>query len=101
MFNIHYDFFLETLIGRNPEKIVRIENLEEDIVTIPFLKNKKDIYIELIKNNPYSNEFSKMVEKKPWKTFYNEENSLIIYEKLRNQFLYYGYDKNSWKDVTP
>jgi hypothetical protein len=42
-----------------------------------------------------------MVEKKPWKTFYNEENSLIIYEKLKNQFLYYGYDKNSWKDVTP
>jgi hypothetical protein len=101
LYNIHYDFFLENLIGRNPEKIVRIENLEEDIVTIPFLKNKKDIYIELIKNNPYSNEFSKMVEKKPWKTFYNEENSLIIYEKLRNQFLYYGYDKNSWKDVTP
>lgn len=99
-YNIHYDFFIEETLGRSPEKIVKLENFENDLKSIPFLKNHGDLIDNFVVINGYENEFSKMTNKKFWKDFYNENNSIIIYEKLKEQFLKYGYDKNSWKNVT-
>jgi hypothetical protein len=87
-------------LGRSPEKIVKLENFENDLKSIPFLKNHGDLIDNFVVINGYENEFSKMTNKKFWKDFYNENNSIIIYEKLKEQFLKYGYDKNSWKNVT-
>lgn len=101
-YNIHYDFFIEEILGRAPEKFVRLEYFEEDLKSIPFLEKYHNLIDEYVKVNRYKNEFSKMIEnQRDWRNYYNEENSLIIYERLKEQFLKYGYNKNSWKDVTP
>lgn len=101
-YNIHYDFFIEKILGRVPEKFVRLEYFEEDLKSIPFLEKYHHLIEENVKVNRYKNEFSKMIEnQRDWRNYYNEENSLIIYERLKEQFLKYGYNKNSWKDVTP
>ncbi len=101
-YNIFMSVRLKKL-NKPVDKFIRIEKFEEDILSLPFIKNNIETLKEVIKTNISENIFSseyenKMGEKrKPWKSFYNQERADILYTKLKCEFDFFNYDKNSWK----
>ena len=86
-----------------PDYFVRVENLEDDIRNLWFVKeNMSDevekIIKETIVNNSYSKEFR---DRLPWQEYYNNSLSNYVYNFLEKDFQLFGYDKNSWKNGTP
>ena len=45
----------------------------------------------------FSSCFDFVVKKESWKEYYNEEISEFVYKKMKNEFDFFNYDKNSWK----
>jgi hypothetical protein len=85
-----------------PDYFVRVENFEDDIRNLWFVKeNMSDevekIIKETIVNNSYSKEFGNRL---PWQEYYNNSLSNDVYNFLEKDFLLFGYDKNSWKNGT-
>jgi hypothetical protein len=37
---------------------------------------------------------------KPWRSYYNQNLADIVYGYMKDNFDFFGYDKNSWKDGT-
>lgn len=88
--------------GRNPDYLVKVENLYDDIINLPFIQDKSNpIFLglmdESIKNNNYFQEYG---SKPHWKEHYDETTANILYEYLEKDFILGNYDKNSWKDGT-
>jgi hypothetical protein len=106
----HHDEFLNIYIAnqikklpKEPDFYVRMENFQDDIRSLWFVKENIDLLEQTISynidKNRYSSEFDScgFSMKKSWKDYYDEEMSEIVYEKLKNEFLFFNYDKNSWK----
>jgi hypothetical protein len=80
-----------------------MENFQDDIRSLWFVKENIDLLEQTISynidKNRYSSEFDScgFLMKNSWKDYYDEEMSEIVYEKLKNEFLFFNYDKNSWK----
>ena len=87
------------------DKFIRTESLELDLKSLSFIDlNNSDIakvFDEHIHNNPLKKEFSNEMnsDKKPWKDFYNQEIADYVYDNLKKQFEFFGYNKDSWKEV--
>jgi hypothetical protein len=99
-------FILESLkkLPKLPDLYVRMENFKNDINSLWFVKENFDFLEQTLKhnieNNLYdSDEFhSKGFKKKEsWKEYYNEEISEFVYKKMKNEFDFFNYNKNSWK----
>jgi hypothetical protein len=81
---------------RKPDYFVRIENLYDDYLKIPFI-----IQSELFK----SGELKKKCEKKinvahhatDWRNYYNQSIADLIFYNSQEYFRIFNYDKNSWK----
>jgi hypothetical protein len=90
-------------IGREPDYIIRMENMEEDIKKLKFINfdSLDNISVfDLIRNNIFKNgslHDEYIGEFQNYKRFYNQENADLIYGKLKPYFEYFGYDKDSWK----
>ncbi len=101
-YNIFLSIRLQKL-NKSVDKFIRIETFEEDILSLPFVKKHstklRNVIQTKVSTNIFSQEYeSKMGEKrKPWKSFYNQERADILYTKLKCEFDYFNYDKNSWK----
>lgn len=82
---------------KKPDYIVRVENIEEDLLKIKFIqenmsKELKKIFSENIKTNQYREDNFDY-----WKKEYDENLSNYVFDNFRNDFELFGYDKNSWK----
>jgi hypothetical protein len=82
---------------RTPDYIVRVENLYEDYMKIPFvvesdyfksgeLKEKTKVRVNV------TNEDENL-----WKKFYTQNTADLVYYRTSKYFELFGYDKNSWK----
>lgn len=81
---------------REPNYLIRVENLLEDYSKIPFIKES-----EFFKSGKLENEINKNHNKNPkayyWRNFFNQDVADLIYYNTSNYFEKFGYDKNSWK----
>jgi hypothetical protein len=104
-YNINF-FISESLkkLPKLPDLYVRMENFKNDINSLWFVKENFDFLEQTLKHNIennlydsdefHSNGFKK---KESWKEYYNEEISEFVYKKMKNEFDFFNYDKNSWK----
>jgi hypothetical protein len=99
-------FILESLkkLPKLPDLYVRMENFKNDINSLWFVKQNFDFLEQTLKNNIENNlydsdEFQSngFIKKESWKEYYNEEISEFVYKKMKNEFDFFNYDKNSWK----
>jgi hypothetical protein len=93
-------------VGRKFYKFIRVENYVDDLKSLDFinLENPRiqDIWEKNILKNGYTHEFKQIQteERKTWYDFYNEEIADLVFSTLKEQFDFFGYEKNSWKNGT-
>lgn len=89
-------------IGKFPDKLIKVENLYDDIKSLYFVSDNSDSKLfEIMEQNIKTNRFFQEYGSKPdWKKHYDEETANILYDYLKNDFELGNYDKNSWKDGT-
>ena len=83
---------------RKPDYAVRLENLYEDWVRIPFVKTH-NLYLsgtlkELCKRK--LNGFD-IEDQNYWKKYYNQSLADLVYYNHPETFELYGYDRESWR----
>jgi len=81
-----------------PIKVIRYENLRDDLITIPFIEKKlnesaefRDEWFRVVENNIFTRETlgSSYV--------YTHEEAEKVFTAFEKQFQLFGYDENSWK----
>lgn len=85
-----------TYTERLPDYTLKVENLYQDYMKIPFI-NKSNL--------AYSGELKKIIDLKinegrvklNWKNFYDQNIADMVYYNSSCYFDLFGYDKNSWK----
>ena len=101
-----YNIFLSVRLQKlkKPvDRFIKMETFEKDILSLPFIQNNldrlKNVIETKISSNVFENEYEDKMGKKrkPWKSFYDQETADVLYSKLKCEFDYFNYDKNSWK----
>jgi hypothetical protein len=100
-----YDFYLDKIIdniGKIPDYYVRVEFLEKDLKSLPFVKNGdidlSEYFENQIYNNCYEKEFGDVND---WRLLYTQELADLVYFGMEKQFTLFNYNKDYWKDGTP
>ena len=91
-------------IGREPDYIIRMEHMEEDIRKCPILMESDPLRIEdalqsSIRTNNHKNENPKdeyIGNFQNFKKYYNQETADLVYNNLKQYFTKFGYRKDSW-----
>ena len=99
--NLLYEFSLGKIFyerNKKPDFLVRVENFEEDLMKIDFIKDNydeklDDIFEINVRTNQYINK-----SLPNWKDMYNQNLADMVYEHCEKDFIYFNYDKNSWKN---
>jgi hypothetical protein len=82
----HVSYLNEPRYIKKPDYIIRIENMKEDILKIPFIGDK------LNENQvDYLTQHGKPIE--DWEGFYTQEMKDIVYNKWKIHFNFWGYEK--------
>ena len=86
-----------------PTYLVRHENLFQDLLQIPFIKENQTELSELLDmiqdgKKPWQTNYLEQY-KKPYHSYYTQELADIVYQKRTEDFEMWGYDKNSWKTI--
>jgi hypothetical protein len=86
-----------------PNKIVRYENLQEDILSLDFIKcnllNLESLIDKLKEGKKPWREHYSEIANQPYHTFYNQELADIVWERKKYSFELLGYDRDSWKTI--
>jgi hypothetical protein len=88
-----------SLSTRVPDYSIRIENLYEDYLKIPFIKESKLNYTGLLLdlcNKKIHENSQKLIS---YKGYFNQRISDLIYYNMVKYFDLFGYSKNSWKEI--
>lgn len=109
---------VKNVTGKTPDRFLRTENIAEDVKKLPFV-NLEDQNILNAYNTFIVNNESKVIEERSirkrlernksynpnkispfssWKTHYNQETADIVYKELEEDFVYFGYSRDSWKE---
>jgi len=88
-------------IGREPDYIIRMEHMDEDVRKIPVLMSlpQVDKGLEYISENRFKGENPKdeyIGNIQHYQKYYNQELADLVYNNLKEYFDYFGYDKDSW-----
>ncbi len=88
-------------IGREPDYIIRMEHMDEDVRNIPVLMSlpQVDKGLEYISENRFKGENPKdeyIGNIQHYQKYYNQELADLVYNNLKEYFDYFGYDKDSW-----
>lgn len=78
--------FSEPNLIKKPEYILRLENLKEDILKIPFVHN-------YLTETQLDYMLTHGKELTPWEIHYNDEMKEIVYEVTKHHFEMWGYEK--------
>jgi hypothetical protein len=81
---------------RVPDFFLRQENLYDDYIKIPFVRDSKLNECGILKEL-CEKKINKSPNRKPIKDHYNQETADIIYSNYKEYFELCGYDKDSWK----
>jgi hypothetical protein len=84
---------------RKPDYFIRLENLYEDWIKIPFVRTHElNLSGELKKlTEVRKNEQVGTEDTNYWKKYYNKRIADLVYYNFPYNFELFGYDKNSWK----
>jgi hypothetical protein len=117
-FNIIFNILkTSTRCKKMPDQYLRQECLTEDIKKLPFVNLSNPVVNEALQQHIINNNtsllekkmvFNKTVANKfnnpdrinlirPWKEYYDEELANLVYEFFKEDFKYFGYSKDSWK----
>jgi len=105
-YQVRYDLKIKS-VGRDFDKFIRVETYAEDIKSLNFidLSNPEidKVYQNSVLKNGYTHEFKKIQteERQSWQDFYNQKIADLVFSKLEDQFNFFNYNRNSWKDGTP
>jgi hypothetical protein len=105
-YHVRYDLKIKS-VGRDFDKFIRVETYAEDIKSLNFidLSNPEidKVYQNNVLKNGYTHEFKKIQteERQSWQDFYNQKIADLVFSKLEDQFNFFNYNRNSWKDGTP
>jgi hypothetical protein len=95
--NLNYQIFLKEKIFKTPDLIIKLENLYSDILKLPFFADNSDELFDIVNNNILTNHYSSGYD---YNQYYNQDLADYVYSILEEDFVYFNYNKNSWKDVT-
>lgn len=93
-------------LNKQPDYLVRFENLVESVLAIPFIKEKENHpkiqrWIQTAEGrkekNGWREGYREEVKNINWKVWYNQELADIVYNTKENYFKTFSYDKDSWK----
>jgi hypothetical protein len=84
---------------RKPDYFIRLENLYEDWIKIPFVNTHElNLSGELEKLTGIRlNEQINTEDTNYWKKYYNKRIADLVYYNFPNNFELFGYDRDSWK----
>ena len=98
-FKYKYSICLYDMIQRLPklpDYYVKMENFENDIKSLWFVKENLGSLSNVISENIETNRYKSESEIE-----YNQYLADIVYNNLKKDFDLFGYNKNSWKNGTP
>jgi hypothetical protein len=84
-------------------KIIRNENLYQDLLSLDFIQENLHNITELLmlvslENRPWRTDYPKEFLI-PYCDFYDEETANFVYENKKQEFIFGGYQKDSWKTL--
>lgn len=98
------DFYMNKWekFGREPDYIIKMEDMVGSIEKIPFLNNlpHKERALQYLVNNTCKHENPRdeyIGEFQHFQKYYTQELADLVYGNLKEYFDYFGYDKDSWK----
>ena len=98
------DFYMNKWdeIGRKPDYIIKMEDMVGSVEKIPMLNNlpNKEEGFKFFKVNTHKYENPKdeyIGEFQHYQKYYTQDLADMFYEKLKDYFDYFGYDKDSWR----
>jgi len=96
---ITFPFCCRCFQERKPDYFLRLENLYEDWIKIPFVRTHElNISGELKKlTSIRMNERNNTKDINHWKKYYNKRTADLVYYSFPNNFELFGYTKDSWK----
>jgi hypothetical protein len=81
-----YKTFINPVIRKQPDYVIRLENFYEDIRKIPFIFNHlTEKQLEMLC------EHGKEIDE--WESFYDQEMKDLVYKHLKHQFDMWGYER--------
>jgi hypothetical protein len=93
---LNYQIFLKNKITKTPDLLIRVENLYSDILTLPFFNDDSDALFDIVNNNILKNRYLTVKNQE----YYDQDLADYVYSYLEEDFVYFNYNKNSWKDGT-
>jgi len=84
--NSKYSTFINPVLEKQPEYVIRLENIHEDIKKLPFIFNHLTE-----KQLGEMCEHGKEIEE--WESHYDQEMKDLVYKHLKHQFDMWGYEK--------
>ena len=94
---LNYQIFLKNKITKTPDLIIRLENLYSDILKIPIITGNSDELFDIMNKNILTNHYS---SKYIYKEYYDQDLADYVYSYLEEDFVYFNYNKDSWKNGT-
>ena len=93
----HYQVFLKTKILKKPDLFIRVESLYSDILKIPISTDNSDEFFDVVNHNISRNNYSSGYD---YRDYYDQDLADYVYSHLEEDFVYFNYNKDSWKDGT-
>lgn len=76
-------------------KVLKLETLDTDVATLPFVNLKDPYTLQLYNENIVTNKFKS--DANNFKTYYTEDIANRVYERFKSTFEIFGYNKDTWK----
>lgn len=81
-----YRVFVNPVLEKQPDYVIRLENFNEDIRKLPFIYNHlTEKQLEMLCDH------GKEIEE--WESYYDQEMKDLVYQHLKHQFDMWGYEK--------
>ena len=93
-----FQVFLKRKILKTPDLFIRVESLYSDILKIPIFTDNSDELFDIINDNILTNYYSSGYN---YKEYYDQDLADYVYSYLEEDFVYFNYNKDSWKNGTP
>jgi hypothetical protein len=93
---LNYQIFLKNKITKTPDLLIRLENLYSDILKLPFFNDDSDALFDIVNYNILKNRYLTVKNQK----YYDQDLADYVYSYLEEDFVYFNYNKDSWKDGT-
>jgi hypothetical protein len=94
---LDYEYLIKKRITKTPDLLIRVESLYSDILKLPFFMDNSDELFDIVNDNILNNGYSSGYD---YKEYYDQDLSDYVYSYLEEDFVYFNYNKDSWKNGT-